>query len=79
MSVDRDPAPLTIQSLAASTAGFIAALKLGTKPDIYGFSLGGFIVLTLLAQNGSCVRRAVSESGSPGGNSSYTPDVRPKP
>ena len=75
LSIDSDPSLLTIQSMAASTVDFIRALKLKTKPDIYGYSLGGFVTLTLLTQNGDAVRRAVSQAGSPGGNITYTPQV----
>ena len=68
LSTDTDvPAPVTIQSMAASTVDLIKALGLG-KPDVWGTSLGGAVVLAMLTNHAGTVRRAVSLAGFPGGN-----------
>lgn len=74
ISTDADPAPLTIDSMAASTVDLITALGLG-KPDIWGTSMGGAITLTILAEHPGAVRRAVSVAGFPGGNATNAPQV----
>ena len=75
MSTDADPSPLTIDSMAASTVDLITALGV-RQPDIWGTSMGGDVVLTIVAKHPGAVRRAVSLAGSPGGNSSAIPKVR---
>lgn len=67
LSSDSDPAPLTVQSMAASTVDLIKALGLG-RPDVWGESLGGAIALTILTSQPGAVRRVVSQGGFPGGN-----------
>ena len=74
LSVDTDPAPLTIQSMAASTVDLIKALGL-SKPDIWGTAMGGAVTLAILTEHPGTVRRAVTVSALPGGNATYTPQV----
>ena len=74
LSVDADPAPLTIQSMAASTVELISALGL-SKPDIWGTSMGGDITLAILTLHSGTVRRAVSLAGTPAGNATWIPQV----
>lgn len=78
LSVDTDPAPLTIHTMASSTVDLIKALGL-SQPDIWGTSMGGAITLEILAEHGGAVRRAVSVAGLPGGNATYTPQVAAQP
>lgn len=75
-STDNSTAPLTIQSMADSTVDLIRALGL-QSPDIWGYSMGGAIVLTMLTHYPvGTVRRAVVIAGPPGGNATAAPQVK---
>ena len=58
---------ITIADYADSTARLIDALKL-KQPDILGWSMGGYIVLTLLTRSPTVVRRVVLTDTTSGGD-----------
>lgn len=62
------PGQFTIQDVAATYIQFITALKLPTKPDILGLSLGGFIASEIATHHGDAVHDVVvvcSRAGGP--------------
>lgn len=63
--------PLTIPLMAESTAGFIKALNLPQKPDLYGWSLGGAVVVAMAALHGGAFRHGVVVNGWAGGGRSF--------
>jgi pimeloyl-ACP methyl ester carboxylesterase len=65
-SIDDPSQPMTIDRLADDTAGVIRALHLG-RPDVLGWSLGGFIAEDLAVRDPQLVRRLVLVSSDPGG------------
>jgi pimeloyl-ACP methyl ester carboxylesterase len=75
-STDDRSQPMTIDLLADDTAGLIRALHLG-RPDVLGWSLGGFIAEDLAARHPRLVRRLVLVSSDPGGTHAVqaAPDV----
>jgi pimeloyl-ACP methyl ester carboxylesterase len=75
-STDDPSQPMTIDLLADDTAGVIHALHLG-RPDVLGWSLGGFIAEDLVARHPRLVRRLVLVSSDPGGTHAVqaAPDV----
>lgn len=72
MSTDNSSTSLTIDYMANATLGFIQALGL-TNPDLVGYSMGGYIALTLAAQHGNMVGSVVSISSSFGGSTAPQP------
>jgi pimeloyl-ACP methyl ester carboxylesterase len=75
-STDDRSQPMTIDLLADDTAALIRALHLG-RPDVLGWSLGGFIAEDLAARHPKLVRRLVLVSSDPGGTHAVqaAPDV----
>ncbi len=75
-STDDPSQPMTIDLLADDTAGLIRALHLG-RPDVLGWSLGGFIAEELATRHPKLVRRLVLVSSDPGGTHAVQapPDV----
>jgi pimeloyl-ACP methyl ester carboxylesterase len=75
-STDDQSQPMTIDLLADDAAGLIRALHLG-RPDVLGWSLGGFIAEVLAARHLELVRRLVLVSSDPGGTHAVraAPDV----
>src|SRR4051812_10335572 len=75
-SIDDPSQPMTIDRLADDTAGVIRALRLG-RPDVLGWSLGGFIAEDLATRHPQLVRRLVLVSSDPGGTHAVqaAPDV----
>jgi pimeloyl-ACP methyl ester carboxylesterase len=75
-STDDQSQPMTIDLLADDAAGLIRALHLG-RPDVLGWSLGGFIAEDLAARHLELVRRLVLVSSDPGGTHAVraAPDV----
>lgn len=66
-SADTATAPLTMESMADSTAALIDALGL-SEPDIFGWSMGGEIALTLAVKHGSKIGKVTAvaaDAGSP--------------
>ena len=72
-STDDPSQPMTIDLLADDTAGLIGALHLG-RPDVLGWSLGGFIAEDLAARHPRVVRRLVLVSSDPGGTHAVRAD-----
>lgn len=64
-STDTATGPLTMESMADSTAELIGALGL-SKPDIVGWSMGGEIALTIAIKHGDKVNKVVAISADPG-------------
>ncbi|WP_259314011.1 alpha/beta fold hydrolase [Capillimicrobium parvum] len=56
---------LTIQTMADDTAGLIRALKLG-RPDVLGWSMGGYVAQELALDSPRLVRRLILASTDPG-------------
>jgi len=76
-SQDSAPADqLTMQTMASSTVGLIRDLGLGT-PDLFGWSMGGEISLTIAALYPDAVRKVISLAGDIGGPS-YAPANEPQ-
>jgi pimeloyl-ACP methyl ester carboxylesterase len=75
-STDNPSQPMTIDLLADDTAEMIHALHLG-RPDVLGWSLGGFVAEDLVARHPTLVRRLVLVSSDPGGTHAVqaAPDV----
>lgn len=62
------PEELTMQTMASSTVDLIRELELGT-PDLFGWSMGGEISLTIAALHPTAVRKIISLAGDIGGPS----------
>jgi pimeloyl-ACP methyl ester carboxylesterase len=75
-STDDPSVPMTIDLLANDTAGLIKALGL-QRPDVLGWSLGGYIAQRLIELHPERVRRLVLISTDPGGANAIlaSPDV----
>jgi pimeloyl-ACP methyl ester carboxylesterase len=56
---DVDTAGLTIPGMAQSTVNFLGALGLDQSADVIGWSMGGFIALTMAARHGSFINNVV--------------------
>jgi pimeloyl-ACP methyl ester carboxylesterase len=66
-STDSRPGqPLSVPTMANSTLALLDALRI-SKPDIWGWSLGGSIAYAMLAYSGDRVGNVIVASGSPGG------------
>lgn len=72
MSTDNSSTFLSVEYMANATLGFIQALGL-TNPDIVGYSMGGYIALTLAANHSDMVGSVVSISSSFGGSTAPQP------
>jgi pimeloyl-ACP methyl ester carboxylesterase len=72
-----DGSPCTIEDMAGDAAGAIAALGL-ERPDVLGWSMGGFVALALALATPDRVRKLVLLSTSAGGSAATlaSPDVR---
>jgi pimeloyl-ACP methyl ester carboxylesterase len=66
------PGTLTISRMADDTAAFIAAMHL-KRPDVLGWSMGGFIVQALAVRHPTVVRRMILCATSAGDGSSRPP------
>lgn len=71
------PGTLTITRLADDTADFIRALRL-RRPDVLGWSMGGFVAQSLAVRYPQLVRRLVLCSTAPGNDTATTPKVSGK-
>jgi pimeloyl-ACP methyl ester carboxylesterase len=72
-STDDPATPMTMQLLADDTAGLIRKLHLG-RPDVLGWSLGGFIAEELAVRHPGLVNRLILISSDPGGRRAVRAD-----
>ncbi|KAF8055600.1 hypothetical protein HT031_006719 [Scenedesmus sp. PABB004] len=72
LSNDSSTAPLSIEAMASATVGLIAALNL-TTPDIWSWSLGGFVAYGLLAAYEDKIGNVIVAASSPGGPDALLP------
>jgi pimeloyl-ACP methyl ester carboxylesterase len=63
---EKPPGPYTIEELADDAASVLDARGLG-RADVYGYSMGGYIALTLALRRPDLVRSLVLVSTGPGG------------
>jgi pimeloyl-ACP methyl ester carboxylesterase len=66
------PGDLTIARMADTTNGLIAALKLG-KPDVMGWSMGGFIAQSFAVRHPDSLRKLVLMATAPGDGKAKLP------
>jgi pimeloyl-ACP methyl ester carboxylesterase len=66
------PGTLTISGMGDDTPAFIAALHLN-RPDVLGWSMGGFVVQTLAVRHPGSVRRIILCATSSGDGSALPP------
>jgi pimeloyl-ACP methyl ester carboxylesterase len=66
------PGTLTISRMADDTAAFIAAMRL-KRPDVLGWSMGGFVVQALAVRHPAVVRRMILCATSAGDGSALPP------
>jgi pimeloyl-ACP methyl ester carboxylesterase len=66
------PGPLTVARMADTTAGLIEALKLD-RPDVMGWSMGGFIAQSLAVRHPDVLRRLVLMATAPGDGEAKLP------
>jgi len=66
------PGTLTISRMADDTAAFIAALHL-KRPDVLGWSMGGFIAQALVVRHPQAYRRLVLAATAPGTGHGVSP------
>lgn len=67
--------PDSMAQLASLVQGFIDSQKLD-KPDLLGFSMGGSLVLYMVAENGSKYGHIVAVGGKAGGKRTIKPDPK---
>jgi pimeloyl-ACP methyl ester carboxylesterase len=72
-STDDPATSMTMQLLADDTAGLIRKLHLG-RPDVLGWSLGGFIAEELALRHPALVNRLILISSDPGGRRAVRAD-----
>lgn len=66
------PGPLSIPRMADDTAAFIAAMHL-RRPDVLGWSMGGFITQALAVRHPGAIRRIVLAATAPGNGHALPP------
>ena len=66
---------LSIDEMATDTAGLIRALHLG-RPDIFGWSMGGYVAQELAIRNPGLVRRLILASTDFGGSKAIQPSKK---
>jgi pimeloyl-ACP methyl ester carboxylesterase len=66
------PGTLTISRMADDTAAFIAALRL-KRPDVLGWSMGGFIAQALAVRHPQAYRRLILAATAPGTGHAVSP------
>jgi len=71
-STDDTSKPMRIQLLADDTAALIGALGLH-RPDVFGWSIGGEIGLTMSVRHPDALRRLVTTGGDTGGRQAIQP------
>jgi pimeloyl-ACP methyl ester carboxylesterase len=66
------PGPLSVARMADTTAGLIRALKL-ERPDVMGWSMGGFVAQSLAVRHPRSLRRLVLMATAPGDGKAKLP------
>lgn len=69
------PGPLSIPRMADDTAALIAALHLG-RPDVLGWSMGGFIAQALAVRHPGRVHRLILSASAPGNGHAVLPSKK---
>jgi pimeloyl-ACP methyl ester carboxylesterase len=69
------PGPLSIPRMADDTAALVRALHLG-RPDVLGWSLGGFIAQAYAVRHPALIRRLVLSATAPGNGKGVLPSSK---
>jgi pimeloyl-ACP methyl ester carboxylesterase len=69
------PGTLTISRMGDDTAAFIAALHLRQKPDVLGWSMGGFIAQAFAVRHPGHYRRLILSATAPGNGHADLPSA----